>query len=72
MAERYRSLQNQHTTRQKNAYASCSNAASMRWCPSYILQASCQRDKADFADMLPDKYTAAFDADFTSKLGLMG
>ena len=39
---------------------------------AYLLQASCQRDKADFADMLPNKYTAAFDADFTSKLGLMG
>ena len=34
-----------------------------------LLWASYQRDKADFADLLPDDYNAAFDTDFTRKLG---
>ena len=34
-----------------------------------LLWASYQRDRADFVDLLPDDYTAAFDADFTQKLG---
>ena len=31
--------------------------------------ASYQRDKADFVDLLPNDYTAAFETDFTKKLG---
>jgi hypothetical protein len=34
-----------------------------------LLWASYQRDRADFVDLLPDDYTAAFDADYTQKLG---
>lgn len=34
-----------------------------------LLWASYQRDQADFVDLLPDDYTAAFDADFAKKLG---
>lgn len=36
-----------------------------------LVWASYQRDKADFVDLLPDDYTAAFDADFTQKLGMV-
>jgi hypothetical protein len=34
-----------------------------------LLWASYQRDKSDFVDLLPDDYTAAFDTDYTKKLG---